>query len=177
VERHALYVSLAPRMDHPRGVEPPPRNVQRCYAHVNVEKGDRAPSTRTSTSSKNTEKHLATLEHSKKRSRSSETTEVPENPTSKRRRIIQNLSDEEEEENLTADLLNPCRRKDVEWTVQEGPSRPAAAPARGALTASTAATSHGSPPSDGGQGSSGQQGSQGRPRRRAFSAADHQADM
>jgi hypothetical protein len=49
-------------MDHPRGVEPPPRNVQRCYAHVNVEKGDRAPSTRTSTSSKNTEKHLATLE-------------------------------------------------------------------------------------------------------------------
>jgi hypothetical protein len=77
-------------MDHPRGVEPPPRNVQRCYAHVNVEKGDGAPSTGTSTGSKRTEKHPAAPEHSKKRSGSSETTEVPKNLTSKRRRIIQN---------------------------------------------------------------------------------------
>jgi hypothetical protein len=77
-------------MDRVRGVEPPRRNVQRCYAHVNVEKGDGAPSTRTSTGSKRTEKHPAAPEHSKKRPGSSETMEVPENPTSKRRRIIQN---------------------------------------------------------------------------------------
>jgi hypothetical protein len=32
---------------------------------------------------------------------------VPENPTSKRRRIIQNWSDEDKEENPTADLLTP----------------------------------------------------------------------
>jgi hypothetical protein len=142
-------------MDHLRSGEPPPRNMQRCYAHVNVEKGDRAPSTGTSTSSKRTEKHPAAPEHLKKRPGSSETTEVPKNPTSKRRRIIQNWSDEEEEENLTADLLNPRRKKDVEQTVQEGPSRPTVAPARGTPIASTAATSHVPPRSDGGQGSSG----------------------
>jgi hypothetical protein len=74
-------------MDHLRSVELPPRNVQRCYAHVNMEKGDRAPSTGTSTGSKRTEKHPATPEHLKKRPGSSETTEVPKNLTSKRRRI------------------------------------------------------------------------------------------
>jgi hypothetical protein len=150
-----LYVSLAPGMDHPRSVEPPPRNMERCYAHVNVDKGDRAPSTRTSTSSKRTEKHPAAPEHSKKRPGSSETTEVPENLTNKRRQIIQDWSDEDEENDPTADLLNPHQRKDVEQTVQEGPSRPTAAPAWGTSTTSTAATSHVPPPSDGGQGSSG----------------------
>jgi hypothetical protein len=82
-----------------------------------VEKGDGAPSTGTSTGSKRMEKHPAAPEHSKKRPRSSETTEVLENLTSKRRRIIQNWSDEEEEENLTANLLNPRRKKDVEQMV------------------------------------------------------------
>jgi hypothetical protein len=76
-----------------------------------VEKGDGAPSTGTSTGSKRTEKHPAAPRHSKKRPRSSETTEVLENPTSKHRRIIQNWSNEEEEENLTTDLLNPRRKK------------------------------------------------------------------
>jgi hypothetical protein len=42
---------------------------------------------------------------------------VLENPTSKRRQIIQNWSDEEEEENPTANLLNPHRWKGVEQTV------------------------------------------------------------
>jgi hypothetical protein len=176
VERHALYLSLALGMDHLRGMEPPPRNVQRCYAHVNVEKGDGVPSTRTNTSSKRMEKHPAALEHSKKRTGSLETTEVLENLTSKRRRIIQDWSVEDEENDLTTNLLNPRRRKDVEQMVLEGPSRPAA-PAWGTPTASTAATSHGLPPSDGGHGSSGQQGSQGRPCRRAFSTAHRQADM
>jgi hypothetical protein len=54
-----------------------------------MEKGDGAPSTRTSTGSKRTEKHLVAPENLKKRPGSSETIEVPENPTSKRRRIIQ----------------------------------------------------------------------------------------
>jgi hypothetical protein len=46
-------------------------------------------------------------EHAKKRPGSSENMGVPENPTSKRRRIIQNWSDEDKEENPTADLLTP----------------------------------------------------------------------
>jgi hypothetical protein len=85
-----------------------------------MEKRDGAPSTRTSSDSKRTEKHPATPEQSKKRQRSSETTEVLENPTSKRRRIIQDWSDEDEENDPTADLLNPHWRKDVEQMVQEG---------------------------------------------------------
>jgi hypothetical protein len=89
VERHLLYMSLAPRMDHPRRVEPPPQNVQQCYAHVVVEKGDGAPSAGTDTGSRKTEKHLVALEYSKKRPGSSETTGMLENPTSKRRRMIQ----------------------------------------------------------------------------------------
>jgi hypothetical protein len=161
MERHTLYVSLVPGMDHPRSVEPPPWNMQRCYAHVNVEKGDGAPSTRTNTGSRTTEKHPVAPEHSKKRPRSAETTGMMENPTSKRHRIIQDWSDEDEEENLTTNLLNPHQRKGVEQTVQEGLSRPTAAPAWGMPMASTAATSHVPPPSDGGQGLLGQQGSQG----------------
>jgi hypothetical protein len=53
------------------------------------------------------EKQPVTPDHSKKRPRSSEATGVPKNSTSKRRQIIQDWSDEDEEENLTADLLNP----------------------------------------------------------------------
>jgi hypothetical protein len=34
VERHNLYVSLAPRVEQPQSVEPPPLNVQRCYVDV-----------------------------------------------------------------------------------------------------------------------------------------------
>jgi hypothetical protein len=76
-------------MDHPRSVEPPPRNVQQCYAHIDVEEGDRAPSTRTDTGRRIAEKHPVTPEHSKKRPRSLETMGMLENPTSKRRRMIQ----------------------------------------------------------------------------------------
>jgi hypothetical protein len=99
-------------MDHPRSMEPPLWNVQQCYAHVDDNMGEEgAPSTGTDTRSRGAEKHPVTPDHSKKRPRSSEATGAPENLTSKHRRIIQDWSDEEEEENLTADMLNPCQRK------------------------------------------------------------------
>jgi hypothetical protein len=171
-------MSLAPRMDHPRSVEPPPWNIQQCYAHVNNNVGgEGAPSTGIDTRSMVAEKQPAASDHSKKRPGSSETTEALENLTSKRRRIIQDWSDKDEEENPATDLLNPRQRKGVEQTVRERPSRPAAAPSQGTPTAPTVATSNVPPPSEGGQSSLGQQGSQGRPHRRAFSAAHHQADM
>jgi hypothetical protein len=159
VERHLLYVSLAPGMDHPRSVEPLPRNVQQCYAHVNVEEEDGAPSAGTDIDSRRAEKHPVTPEHSNKRSGSLETTGMPENPTSKRRRMIQSWSDKDEEENPATNLLTPRQRKGVEQTSQEGPSKPAAAPSLGMLTVSTATTSPVPPPSEGGQSSLGQQGS------------------
>jgi hypothetical protein len=103
-------------MDHPRSVEPPPWNVQQCYAHIDIEKGDGAPSIETNTDSRRAEKHAVTPEHSKKRSGSSETTRILENLTTKRRRMIQSWSNEDEEENLAADLLTPHQRKGVEQT-------------------------------------------------------------
>jgi hypothetical protein len=62
------------------------------------------------------EKHLVAPEYSKKRPGSSETTGMPENPTSKHRRMIQSWSDDEEEENPAADLLIARQRKGVEQT-------------------------------------------------------------
>jgi hypothetical protein len=84
---------------------------------------------------------------------------VLENPTSKRRQMIQSWSDEDEEENPTVDLLIPRQRKGIEQTSQEGSSKPVMAPSLGMPPASTAAASHVPPPSEGGQSSSGQQGS------------------
>jgi hypothetical protein len=96
------------RMVHLRSVEPPPRNVQQCYAHVDDNKrGEGAPSTRTDTRSRMAKKQPIASDHSKKRPRSSEATGAPENPTSKHHRIIQDWLDEDKEENATADLLNP----------------------------------------------------------------------
>jgi hypothetical protein len=77
-------------MDHLRSVEPPPRNVQQCYAHVDDnERGEGAPSTRIDTRSRMAEKQPVAPDHSKKKPGSSEATGVPENLTSKRRQIIQ----------------------------------------------------------------------------------------
>jgi hypothetical protein len=143
-------------MDHPRSVEPPPRNVQQCNTQVDDnEEGDRAPSTRIDTRSMTVGKHLVAPKHSKKRPRSLQTIGVPKNSTNKHRRMIQSWSDEDKEENPAADLLIPRQRKGVEQTSQEGPSKPTMAPSVGMSTVSTAAASHVPPPSEGGQSSSG----------------------
>jgi hypothetical protein len=42
---------------------------------------------------------------------------VPENPTSKRRQMIQSWSNEDEEENPTTDLRIPRQRKGIEQTI------------------------------------------------------------
>jgi hypothetical protein len=83
-------MSLAPKMDHSRSVEPPAQNVQQCYAHVDDnEEGGGAPSTGTDTWSRMAKMQPVAPEHSKKRPRSSEAMGVPKNLTSKRCRIIQ----------------------------------------------------------------------------------------
>jgi hypothetical protein len=79
-------MSLEPRMDHLRSVEPPPRNVQQCYAHVDDnEEGGGAPSTGTDTRSRMAKKQPVTPEQSKKRRRISKAMGVPDNLTNKRR--------------------------------------------------------------------------------------------
>jgi hypothetical protein len=42
VERHNLFVSLAPRVEHPQSVEPPSWNVERCYVHIEDDHDSRA---------------------------------------------------------------------------------------------------------------------------------------
>jgi hypothetical protein len=133
--------------------------VQQCYAHVDDEEGDKAPSTDTDTRSRTTDKHLVALKHLKKMPRSSETMGMLENLTSKHYWMIQSWSDEDKEENPTADLLITHQRKGIEQTSQEGPSKPTLAPSLGKPTVSTAAASHVPPPCEGDQSSSGQQGS------------------
>jgi hypothetical protein len=83
VERHTLYVSLAPGVEHPKSVEPPLRSAQRCYEHVDDEEGG------TSTANAGAEQ-LKSLEE----------------PPSKCRRTIQDWSEDEAEEDASA-MLNP----------------------------------------------------------------------
>jgi hypothetical protein len=42
MERHNLYVLLAPRVEHPQSVELPPQNVQQCYEDVKDDHKTRA---------------------------------------------------------------------------------------------------------------------------------------
>jgi hypothetical protein len=80
--------------------------MQQCYAHVddNEGGGGGTPSTGIDTRSRMAEKQPVAPDHSKKRPGSLEATG---NLTSKRRQIIQDWSDDDEEENPTANLLNP----------------------------------------------------------------------
>jgi hypothetical protein len=42
IERHNLFVSLAPGVEHPQSMEPRPQNVQRCYVEEDHDFGARA---------------------------------------------------------------------------------------------------------------------------------------
>jgi hypothetical protein len=89
--------------------------MQQCYAHVNDNVGgEGAPSTGIDTRSRVAEKQPVAPDHSKKRPGSSEATGAPK---SKHRQIIQDWSDEDEEENPTANLLNFHQRTGVEQVV------------------------------------------------------------
>jgi hypothetical protein len=102
VERHNLFVSLAPGVEHPQSVEPPPRNVQRCYIEEDHDSKARA----------GIGQSLVTTDQSKKRARSSQASESPEGSTRKRRRTIIDWSEEEmAEEDASANVLNPQRKR------------------------------------------------------------------
>jgi hypothetical protein len=59
MERHNLFVSLAPGVEHPQSMEPPPRNVQQCYVLVEDDHDSGAQA--------GTGKSLVTTDQSKKR--------------------------------------------------------------------------------------------------------------
>jgi hypothetical protein len=80
VERHNLYVSLAPGVEQPQSVEPPPLNVHRCYMDVedDHEAGAQADAG----------KRSVTAGQSKKRAGSPQADKAPEDSTRKRRRMV-----------------------------------------------------------------------------------------
>jgi hypothetical protein len=121
--------------------------MQRCYEHVDDEEGG------TSTANPETEQL-------KKKAESSRAQEGPEEPPSKRRRTMQDWSEDEAEEDMSAYMLNP-RKKRSEQTRQEGSTPPVKGPQEGqtppvgpAPSVRTAEEQARPPPQDGGQGSS-----------------------
>jgi hypothetical protein len=122
VERHNLYVSLAPRVEHPQSMEPPPLNVQRCYVHIKDDHESRARAV--------ARKSLVAADQSKKRARSSRANESPEDSTRKHRRMVRDWSEDEAEEDTSAYMLNP-RKKRSEQTMQGGSTPPAKGPQEG----------------------------------------------
>jgi hypothetical protein len=91
MERHTLYVSLAPGVEHPESVEPSPLNVQWCYEHDDDEE--------LGTSSANLDAER------------SQADESPERPPSKRRQVVQDWSEDEMEEDVSACMLNPQKKR------------------------------------------------------------------
>jgi hypothetical protein len=81
VERHNLYVSLTPGVEHPQSVEPPPLNARWCYVDVEDDHKSRARAV--------ARKSPIATDQSKKRAGSSRENESPEDSTRKHRRLLQ----------------------------------------------------------------------------------------
>jgi hypothetical protein len=63
VERHNLFVSLVPRVEHLQSMEPPPQNVQWCYMLIEDDHNSEARA--------GTGKSPVAIDQSKKRAESS----------------------------------------------------------------------------------------------------------
>jgi len=99
VERHNLFVSLVPGVEHPQSVEPPPLNVPWFYVHVEDDHEFRAQAI--------AGKSPVAADQSKKRAGSSRANESLEDSTRKRRWTMQDWSEDEAEEDVSAYMLNP----------------------------------------------------------------------
>jgi hypothetical protein len=113
VERHNLYVSLAPRVEHPQSVEPPPLNARWCYMHVEDDHESKARAV--------AGKSPITADQSKKRARSSRANESPEDSTSKRHRMVRDWS-EDKEDGASTYMLNPQKKRSKQ--TRQGGSTP-----------------------------------------------------
>jgi hypothetical protein len=70
VERHNMFMSLVPGVEHPQSVEPPPLNMQRCYMHVedDDESGARAVAGKSPVAADQSKKRAGSSQHYRKRS-------------------------------------------------------------------------------------------------------------
>jgi hypothetical protein len=163
VERHNLFVSLAPGVEHLQSVEPPPLNVQRCYVHIEDDHESRAWAV--------AGKSPVIVDQSKKGAKSTRANESPEDSTRKRCRMVRDWA-EDEEDDASAYMLNP-RKKRSEQTRQEAQTPPVG-PTPNVMAGEERA---GLPPQDEGQGSSAPHTSEGQPQRRAFNTIHRSSDM
>jgi hypothetical protein len=120
VERQNLYVSLVPGVEQPQSVEPPPLNVQWCY--VDIEDDHKAGARAEA------EKSLVATGQSKKRAGSPQEDKAPEDSTRKHRRMVQDWSEDEEDEDASFYMLTRKRRS--EHTTQGGSTPLAKGPHR-----------------------------------------------
>jgi hypothetical protein len=108
MERHNLYISLVPGVEQPQSVEPPPLNVQWCYVDV---KDDHETGARAEAG-----KSPVGAGQSKKRAGSSEADKALDDSTRKRRRMVRDWSEDEENEDTSAYMLNPQKRRSEQTT-------------------------------------------------------------
>jgi hypothetical protein len=108
VERHNLFMSLTPGVEHPQSVEPPPWNVERCYEHIEDDHDSRAQ--------EGTGKSPVATDQSKKRARSSQTNKSPKDSTRKYRQTMQGWSEDKAEEDASAYMLNPQKKRSKQTT-------------------------------------------------------------
>jgi hypothetical protein len=120
---------------------------------------------------------------SKKRVERPQADKAPEDLTRKRHRMVRDWSEDEEDEDTSAYMLNPQKRRN-EQTTQGGSTPPAKGPQEGQTPpmgptpdVRTAEERSRLPPQDGGQGSSAQHISQGKPWHRAFTTIHQSSDL
>jgi hypothetical protein len=115
MERHNLVMSLAPGVEHPQSMEPPPLNVQRCYVHVEDDHESKAQA--------GARKSPVAADQSKKRAKSSQSNESLEDSTRKRHQTMQDWSEDEAEEDASTYMLNPWRKRREQTMQGDQPHR------------------------------------------------------
>jgi hypothetical protein len=144
-------------------VEPPLHNVQRCYEHVDDE-----------------ELGTSSVNPGVERSRADEN---PEQPPSKRRQVVQIWLDDEAEEDASAYMLNPRKKRSEQARAGgsavpvQGPQEGQTPPVEATTTVRVVEKQTRPPPQDGGQSPSAQHTSQAQPRRRAFTTVHQSSDL
>ena len=150
-----MYVSLAPGMENPAGMDPPEGDAARCPQYTSSEEEQNRPAP--TTEDRVAEKRPLAVDPSPAEALPAETSQAP-----KRCRLVRITDDDEEEEEAAPSLVRrPCSRPDVAPTttgqVTSDPPAPHAGLTRLGETGAAAAT--------------------GRTRRRFFTATHRRSDL
>jgi hypothetical protein len=149
--------------------------MQWCYVHVEDDHESKARAV--------ARKSPIAADQSKKRAGSSWANESLEDSTRKHRHMVRDWSEDKAEEDVSAYMLNP-QKKRSEQTIQGGSTPPAERAQEGQTppvgptpSVRTVEEKTRPPPQDGGQGSSTLQTSHGQPRHRAFTTIHRSSEL